>query len=157
MSSLLAMLRASSNQRPTRAHTVSCATLGVVPPQLTIRVGVSGEYVRQDITDANPGLPLTFDVQVIDTTTCKPIPQVAVEVWHCNSTGVYGGVVAEGNGNTADASNINNTMFRGIQFSNENGILQFDTTFPGHYTGRTNHIHGTLARRYPKSTSLTRT
>jgi hypothetical protein len=75
---------------------------------------------------------------------------------------VYGGVVAGGNGNTADAANINNTMFRGIQFSNEQGILQFDTTyvtflplnpnlclklihqqhsFPGHYTGRTTHIH----------------
>lgn len=102
---------------------------------------VSGEYVRQDITDGHPGVPLTFDVQVIDTTTCEPIPQVALEAWHCNSTGVYGGVVANGNGNTADASNINNTMFRGIQFSNENGILQFDTTFPGHYTGRTTHIH----------------
>lgn len=106
--------------------------------------GVSGEYVRQDITDGHPGVPLTFDVQVIDTTTCEPLPQVALEAWHCNTTGVYGGVVNSGNGNSADASNINNTMFRGIQFSNDNGILQFDTTFPGHYTGRTTHIHGTL-------------
>jgi len=102
---------------------------------------VSGEYVRQDITDGHPGVPLTFDVQVIDTTTCEPLPQVALEAWHCNTTGVYGGVVNSGNGNSADASNINNTMFRGIQFSNDNGILQFDTTFPGHYTGRTTHIH----------------
>ncbi|KAF1353011.1 extracellular dioxygenase-like protein [Lizonia empirigonia] len=102
---------------------------------------VSGEYVRQDITDGNPGVPLTFDVQVIDTRTCEPVLQVALEAWHCNSTGVYGGVVAGGKGNTADTSNLNNIMFRGIQFSNENGILQFDTTFPGHYTGRTTHIH----------------
>ncbi|OSS51207.1 hypothetical protein B5807_04267 [Epicoccum nigrum] len=102
---------------------------------------VSGEYVRQDITDGHPGVPLTFDVQVIDTTTCEPLPQVALEAWHCNTTGVYGGVVNGGNGNSADLSNINNTMFRGIQFSNDNGILQFDTTFPGHYTGRTTHIH----------------
>ncbi|KAJ4986170.1 hypothetical protein SVAN01_08323 [Stagonosporopsis vannaccii] len=102
---------------------------------------VSGEYVRQDITDGHPGVPLTFDVQLIDTNTCEPIPQVALEAWHCNSTGVYGGVIADSNGNPADASNINNTMFRGIQFSNENGILQYDTIFPGHYTGRTTHIH----------------
>ncbi|KAH7396390.1 Intradiol ring-cleavage dioxygenase [Pyrenochaeta sp. MPI-SDFR-AT-0127] len=102
---------------------------------------VSGEAVRKDITDGNPGVPLTFDVQIIDTTTCQPLNRVALEAWHCNSTGVYGGVVAGGNGNQADASNINNTMFRGVQFSNENGVLQFDTTFPGHYAGRTTHIH----------------
>ncbi|PSN71708.1 aromatic compound dioxygenase [Corynespora cassiicola Philippines] len=102
---------------------------------------VSGEFVRQDITDGHPGVPLTFDVQIIDINTCEPANQVALEAWHCNTTGVYGGVVAGGNGNQADASNINNTMFRGIQFSNENGVLQFDTTFPGHYTGRTTHIH----------------
>jgi hypothetical protein len=92
------------------------------------RPGVSGEYVRKDITDGNPGVPLTFDVQIIDTTTCEPLNQVALEAWHCNSTGVYGGVVAGGNGNQADATNINNTMFRGIQVSDADGVLQFDTT-----------------------------
>ncbi|KAF2023495.1 aromatic compound dioxygenase [Setomelanomma holmii] len=102
---------------------------------------VSGEYVRKDITDGNPGVPLTFDVQLIDTTTCEPLNKVALEAWHCNSTGVYGGVIAGGNGNQADATNINNTMFRGIQVSDADGVLQFDTTFPGHYTGRATHIH----------------
>ncbi|KAF2852133.1 aromatic compound dioxygenase [Plenodomus tracheiphilus IPT5] len=109
---------------------------------------VSGEYVRKDITDGNPGVPLTFDVQIIDTTSCQPLSKIALESWQCNSTGVYGGVIARTNGNPADATNINNTMFRGIQFSDDDGILQFDTTqvhyfelFPGHYTGRTTHIH----------------
>ncbi|KAH6633643.1 extracellular dioxygenase [Boeremia exigua] len=102
---------------------------------------VSGEYVRKDITDGNPGVPLIYDVQLIDVNTCEPVPQVALESWHCNSTGVYGGVINPSNGNPADVSNLNNTMFRGIQFSNENGIMQFDTIFPGHYTGRTTHIH----------------
>lgn len=26
---------------------------------------------------------------------------------------------------------------RGIQFSDDDGVLQFTTLFPGHYTGRT--------------------
>lgn len=136
------MLLAFSNLRLPKAHTVSLSIEYLSEAGSNFTTGVSGEYVRQDITDGNPGVPLTFDVQVIDTRTCEPVPQVALEAWHCNSTGVYGGVVAGGNGNTADTSNLNNTMFRGIQFSNENGILQFDTTFPGHYTGRTTHIHG---------------
>ncbi|KAH8593634.1 Intradiol ring-cleavage dioxygenase [Bisporella sp. PMI_857] len=105
---------------------------------------VTGELVRRDITDdsvGQAGVPLTFDVQIIDTTTCKPLPQVALEAWFCNSTGVYGGVVANGNGNSADRTNLDNTMLRGIQFSDASGILQFDSIFPGHYTGRTPHIH----------------
>ncbi|KAH7067921.1 extracellular dioxygenase [Paraphoma chrysanthemicola] len=102
---------------------------------------VSGEYVRENITDGDPGVPLTFDVQIIDITTCEPLKNVALEAWHCNSTGVYGGIVSPGNGNTDDASNINNTMFRGIQISDDDGVLQFDTAFPGHYTNRTSHIH----------------
>ncbi|KAL6703429.1 hypothetical protein ACN47E_009688 [Coniothyrium glycines] len=102
---------------------------------------VSGIYVRRDITEGQPGVPLIFDVQIIDVNTCDPAPQIALEAWQCNSTGVYGGVVAEGNGNLADASNINNTAFRGIQFSDHDGVLQYETTFPGHYTGRTTHIH----------------
>lgn len=138
------MLRASCSLRLQRVLTVSRFLLPTTSTSTDNIQGVSGEYVRQDITDGHPGVPLTFDVQVIDTTTCEPLPQVALEAWHCNTTGVYGGVVNGGNGNSADASNINNTMFRGIQFSNDNGILQFDTTFPGHYTGRTTHIHGTL-------------
>lgn len=62
-------------------------------------------------------------------------------MWHCNSTGVYSGIVASGNGNSADSTNINKTALRGIQYSNTDGVLTFDTVFPGHYTGRTHHIH----------------
>jgi hypothetical protein len=47
-------------------------------------------------------------------------------MWHCNSTGVYSGVVANGNGDSSDESNI---------------VAQFESTFPGHYTSRATHIH----------------
>ncbi|KAI0129986.1 putative extracellular dioxygenase [Xylariales sp. AK1849] len=102
---------------------------------------VSGELVRQDITDDEPGVPLTFDVQLIDTTTCEPLADVALEAWYCNSTGVYGGVSARNNGNSNDQSNLYNTALRGIQYSDEDGIATFDAIMPGHYTGRAVHIH----------------
>ncbi|ORY12234.1 extracellular dioxygenase, partial [Clohesyomyces aquaticus] len=102
---------------------------------------VSGEMVRKNITEGFEGVPLTLDIQIIDTNTCEPVPQVFLEIWHCNSTGVYSGVVASGNGNNADASNLNATFLRGIQPSDEKGVVTFDTLFPGHYTGRTTHIH----------------
>lgn len=60
----------------------------------------------------------------------------------CNSTGVYSGVLASTNGNSEnDASNLDATFLRGFQETDSDGVVQFDTLVPGHYTGRTNHIH----------------
>jgi hypothetical protein len=84
---------------------------------------------------------LLLDYQVINVATCKPVPDVYVEIWHCNSTGVYGGVQANGNGNSADSSILQKTWLRGIQPTDSDGVAQFESVFPGHYTGRTTHIH----------------
>ncbi|EMD87307.1 hypothetical protein COCC4DRAFT_134246 [Bipolaris maydis ATCC 48331] len=102
---------------------------------------VSGELVRQNITENEQGVPLILDIQVIDIETCEPVPKVYLEAWHCNSTGVYSGVVANGNGNSADTANLDATFLRGINLSDDDGVVTFDTVFPGHYTGRTTHIH----------------
>jgi hypothetical protein len=50
-------------------------------------------------------------------------------------------VSSSGNGNADDTSNIDATFLRGIQLTDINGVAQFHTKFPGHYTGRANHIH----------------
>ncbi|KAK4246552.1 Intradiol ring-cleavage dioxygenase [Corynascus novoguineensis] len=102
---------------------------------------VAGEYVREDVVEDQAGVPLLLDYQVVDVETCEPVSSVYVEIWHCNATGVYGGVVAGGNGDTSDESNIDNTWLRGIQPTNDDGVAQFQSIFPGHYTGRTPHIH----------------
>lgn len=125
---------------------------------------ISGELVRRNITDVEKGIDLVLDIQIIDVGNCQPVTDVYVDIWHCNATGVYGGIVAEGNGNSNDASNLDNTALRGLQKTDETGIAQFETIFPGHYlgiskafplytpltlywlpaltlTGRTNHIH----------------
>lgn len=86
-------------------------------------------------------MSIYLDYQVIDVDTCEPVPNVYLEIWHCNSTGVYSGVVASGNGNTNDEDNINKTFLRGIQQTDTDGVAQFESIFPGHYTGRATHIH----------------
>lgn len=59
-----------------------------------------------------------------------------------NSTGVYGGVVARENGSgLKDPNNKYNTWLRGVQKTDKDGVVQFNTLFPGHYEGRTIHIH----------------
>ncbi|ROT37752.1 aromatic compound dioxygenase [Sodiomyces alkalinus F11] len=102
---------------------------------------VGGEYVRTDVVEDQPGVGLVLDYQVIDVETCDPIPDVYLEIWHCNATGVYSGVVAFGNGDLSDEDNINQTWLRGIQPTDEDGVAQFETIFPGHYAGRATHIH----------------
>lgn len=50
--------------------------------------------------------------------------------------------MAQGNGvGEDDPSNIDNTWLRGVQKTDEDGVVAFETIFPGHYTGRATHIH----------------
>lgn len=102
---------------------------------------VQGELIREDITEDQDGVPLHLSIQVIDVNTCEPVPSVYLELWHCNSTGVYSGIVANGNGDSSDEANLDKTFLRGISQADESGVVQFDTTFPGHYTSRATHIH----------------
>jgi protocatechuate 3,4-dioxygenase beta subunit len=46
------------------------------------------------------------------------------------------------NGDANDFGNLNNTMMRGFQRTDENGVVAFNTMIPGHYPIRSNHIHG---------------
>lgn len=97
---------------------------------------VQGELVREDVTEDQEGVALTLDIQIIDVNTCESVPAAWLEIWHCNSTGVYSGVVANGNGNSDDETNLDNTFLRGVQQADEEGVVRFETLFPGHYTGR---------------------
>lgn len=97
---------------------------------------VDGELIRSDITEDQEGVPLYLDIQLVDTSTCEPVPAVYMDLWHCNSTGVYSGVAASGNGNSDDDSNLDATFLRGIVQTDINGVAQYETLVPGHYTGR---------------------
>lgn len=117
---------------------------------------VSGEYFRTNVSDGQEGIPIHLEFQYIDVNTCEtPADDLYIETWSCNSTGVYSGVVASGNGNIDDTTNINKTFLRGVTQVDEEGVGAFDALFPGHYLGRTTHIHimthinGTV---YPNST-----
>lgn len=92
--------------------------------EVTYFAGVSAELVRTDLRDGEDGIPYFSEYQIIDVTTCDPIPNVYVDTWHgqlqifvlwihanihiyiANSTGVYAGVVASGNGDITDESNL---------------------------------------------------
>lgn len=42
--------------------------------------------IRENIVESEPGVPLYMDIQLIDTNTCNPLPNIYMDIWHCNST-----------------------------------------------------------------------
>jgi protocatechuate 3,4-dioxygenase beta subunit len=92
--------------------------------------------VRTDITEGRPGLPTTVRLQVVDE-QCRPLRNARVDIWHCDATGVYSGYANQAEG--ADAKG--ETFMRGTQFTDDSGIAEFETVYPGFYRGRTTHIH----------------
>ncbi|KAL4963471.1 intradiol ring-cleavage dioxygenase [Aspergillus stella-maris] len=99
-----------------------------------------GELTRQDVREDlySDGVDLFLEVQYIDVNTCLPIEGAIVDIWNANATGVYSGVVATGN---EAADGWDSTYLRGIQESDKDGIVTFQTIFPGHYDGRAIHTH----------------
>ncbi|KAK7750001.1 hypothetical protein SLS62_008110 [Diatrype stigma] len=88
---------------------------------------IKGELVRSDLTDNQRGIPLHLDIRVKDFDTCEDVKDVYVEIWR-----IYGGT----NGRPKDE-----TFGRGLQKTDEMGVVEFDTIVPGHYAGRAQHIH----------------
>jgi protocatechuate 3,4-dioxygenase beta subunit len=47
--------------------------------------------LRQDITEGKPGLPLKLRFEILDSRTCRPLSDTALEIWHCDAQGLYSG------------------------------------------------------------------
>ncbi|MER5275338.1 intradiol ring-cleavage dioxygenase [Streptomyces sp. NPDC002809] len=52
---------------------------------------IDADKIRKDITEDKEGIPMTLRLKVIDTDTCEPVKQAAVDIWHCDALGVYSG------------------------------------------------------------------
>ncbi|KAJ1335667.1 protocatechuate 3,4-dioxygenase, beta subunit [Microdochium nivale] len=122
------------------AGNASCA---LVPEQTIGPYFVAGELIREDITEDQTGVPLHVEIQFVNVRDCSAVPELAVDIWSCNATGVYSGIDIAGQAGT------DKTWLRGVQISDSEGIAGFDTIFPGHYVGRTHHVH-VLATKDPR-------
>ena len=123
---------ASSSGTTGAASSSSVAASCILTPEVT-----EGPFyldindVRQDITEGRAGSPLALHVTVVDSTSCSPIKDAAVDIWHCDAGGEYSGV--QGSSGT--------TFLRGTQLTDANGTVAFNTIYPGWYQGRAVHIH----------------
>lgn len=112
---------------------------GPTPDCVLTPEGTEGPYYldldlsRGDLTEGRAGVPLRLDLTVVDTGSCAPIQDAAVDVWHADPDGTYSGTEAHGT--------VGETYLRGVQLTDADGRAEFDTLYPGWYSGRTVHIH----------------
>lgn len=103
--------------------------------------------IRQDVAEGKAGVPLDLTMTVVNAETCAPLANAAVEIWHCDANGFYSGFVDNSpGGQPNDAGYMEDgsdagTFLRGIQLSDEDGNVRFQTIYPGWYAGRAIHIH----------------
>ena len=71
------------------------------------------------------GEPLVFQGLVL-APDCRPLAGAAIDIWHCDEHAHY---------------DNRGFRYRGHQFTDAAGVFRFETIRPGHYTGRTPHIH----------------
>lgn len=107
---------------------------------------VDRELLRSDITEGKIGVPLRVRVTIVDAKTCAPLPNAALDIWHCDAGGVYSGytkINPGGSGGMPPKPRITDDLvfLRGVQITDAKGIVKFTTIYPGHDPGRVNHIH----------------
>jgi protocatechuate 3,4-dioxygenase beta subunit len=83
-------------------------------------------------------LRLGINVSEITSGACAPMSGAYVDVWHCNASGVYSDVAAQGT--------TGRRFLRGYQVTDSHGNVRFLTIYPGYYPGRTVHIHFRVRR-----------
>ncbi|MBD9701694.1 intradiol ring-cleavage dioxygenase [Streptomyces caniscabiei] len=123
---------------------------------------IDADKIRQNVTEDREGIPLTLRLKVIDSETCRPVRDAAVDIWQCDAVGVYSGYEDMGNGDGGPAPSgppptggpsgpppggghqepTDDTRYlRGTWRTDRQGFVSFRTVFPGWYRGRCVHIH----------------
>lgn len=98
------------------------------------------ELLREDVSEGWTGLPVRLALRVVDT-SCNPLSGVVVKIWHTNLEGSYSGETPNNGMCLKDQSYASSDFFRGIQRTDGDGRVFFNTCFPGWYRGRAVHIH----------------
>ena len=120
---------AASATTPTTSTNAACA---VIPSETAGPYPSLVDLFRSDVREGKPGTLFTLTLKVVNAGSgCAPVPNVNVEIWHCDAVGNY----------SEYGTQTNATYLRGIQTTNANGEVTFTTIYPGWYQGRATHIH----------------
>jgi protocatechuate 3,4-dioxygenase beta subunit len=110
---------------------------------MTLGPCYSATEERQDISEGRPGQAMRLAFRVVDS-ACQPVEGAAVDIWHTSNDGFYSGEEAQEMCTQGNEEAIAASWFRGVQTTDTNGRADFNSCFPGWYSGRTIHIHTTI-------------
>jgi protocatechuate 3,4-dioxygenase beta subunit len=112
----------------------------------------AADQVRQDVSEGLSGLPMRLALRVVDA-SCNPIAGATVKIWHTQITGSYSGETPNPAMCLKIQSDSAKHYFRGLQTTDADGRVDFDSCFPGWYRGRAIHIHYTVTHNGKSYTS----
>ncbi|HEY2743610.1 MAG TPA: hypothetical protein VGL86_03265 [Polyangia bacterium] len=145
-------LAASTGADMTAADAAACAVSpeGEIGPYFADdsdpRFNRGNILANLDGSSVQTGIPLTLTITIVDAQKgCVPYANAQVDIWHCNSAGVYSDQAVE---NTTTEQ-----WLRGYQLTDANGRVTFVTVIPGWYAGRTTHIHLRVRSSYSDASS----
>lgn len=78
------------------------------------------------------GIPLNIALTLVSASTCAPLANRAVYIWHCDRGGLY---------SLYSAGVTNQNYLRGVAQTDADGKVTFTSIYPGCYSGRWPHIH----------------
>ncbi|MFL0021425.1 intradiol ring-cleavage dioxygenase [Streptomyces sp. NBUL23] len=80
------------------AASTSSTCMSLTTEQMEGPYYIDYELFRKDVVEDRTGIPLILVLRVVDSLTCRPIRNSAIEIWHCDASGVYSGYTQNGNG-----------------------------------------------------------
>jgi protocatechuate 3,4-dioxygenase beta subunit len=98
------------------------------------------DLLREDVSEGWTGLPVRLALRVVDR-SCNPLAGATVRIWHTNIEGSYSGETPSNRFCLLNQAHASRNFFRGVQVTDADGTVFFDTCFPGWYPGRAVHIH----------------
>lgn len=114
--------------------------------ELLIRSDIRSDPTTGEVKEGVP-LRVIFRVSELFDGACSPLVDAMVDLWQCDALGAYGDVL-DGNGQF-DTRGLK--YLRGLQPTDENGVAEFLTIYPGWYTGRTVHLHFKIRTLAPET------
>jgi protocatechuate 3,4-dioxygenase beta subunit len=112
----------------------------------------AADRVRKDISEAMPGLPMRLALEIVDP-SCTPVAGATVKIWHTQISGRSSGDTPAPASCVFTPDDAAKHSFRGVQTTDANGRVDFDSCFPGWYPGRTIHLHFTVSANGKSFTS----
>lgn len=147
-------VKASDLSSPNCVSGVPQETAGPYPgdssngPNVLNQAGVVRNDIRSSfagLSGSAAGVPLQVALTIVSASTCTPLADYAVYLWHCDAAGDY---------SLYSSGYTNQNWLRGVQAADSNGLVRFTSIYPGCYSGRWPHIHFEVYRSLAAATAV---